>query len=316
MADDPTQSNPAALDLDDHVDQLLEQMDSECARLESNSPAPIGTPEPLPTPPEPATTEPNQTATEPGTADTEPGTPTELDANLDAKVGEMIAEAERAEAEEDPSDAPPPLDAGENDAQNGIVSADPAAAADESAAEGCLADLTSQLLAGDLDFDDDGSFDSTPASNDATGTNTGAVPASGPATSPSSAADAAPAAPVAPKAPSPVVVLASKVGITTKRAAAFALPIGATGVMKIDAPLESRDPAVRQTVGWMALYTAFLGLCVWGYVLLIRTPEPPATQTAGAAMVGEVSAAQGSESSGSIDSGADSASAESVARQD
>lgn len=44
------------------------------------------------------------------------------------------------------------------------------------------------------------------------------------------------------------------------------------------APLRDRPPHVRQMVGWVALVQAFLALCVWGYLLLIRPTQavPPA----------------------------------------
>ncbi|MFT5422960.1 MAG: hypothetical protein ACI89L_000729 [Phycisphaerales bacterium] len=315
MADEQPRSKPAVLDLDEHVDELLEQMDSECARLESSSPSSISKDEPAaaapPEPePEPAVEEPEPVAGEP-----EPTTPSELDADLDAKVGEMIAEAERAETGQDapappPSAAPPPLDSGENDADDGTVAAaEPAA--DTDVAEACLADLTSQLLEGDLDSADDAvpgsavspeaaaASESSPADPSATAPSESAT-----ATTPAVEPDVKPAA----KAPGPVKVLAGKARQASGVAVGLALPVGAKGVMMIDAPLESRDPTVRQTVGWMAIYTGFLALCVWGYLLLVRSPPTPPAAAVPAAMVGE--SVQGTGESGEPGEPAASVSAE------
>ena len=43
----------------------------------------------------------------------------------------------------------------------------------------------------------------------------------------------------------------------------------------ISAPLRDKPQHVRDIVGWNALWLAFLGGCVWMYVLFIRSPEPP-----------------------------------------
>lgn len=43
----------------------------------------------------------------------------------------------------------------------------------------------------------------------------------------------------------------------------------------LSAPLRNKPQHVRDIVGWNALWLAFLGGCVWAYVLFIRSPEPP-----------------------------------------
>lgn len=40
-------------------------------------------------------------------------------------------------------------------------------------------------------------------------------------------------------------------------------------------PLKNANHATRDTIGWVGLWTAFLGVCVWFYVLVLHTPAPP-----------------------------------------
>ncbi len=40
-------------------------------------------------------------------------------------------------------------------------------------------------------------------------------------------------------------------------------------------PLKNTSRGVRDTIGWVGLWTAFLGVCVWFYVLVLHTPAPP-----------------------------------------
>ncbi|MFG0286001.1 MAG: hypothetical protein ACF8R7_16410 [Phycisphaerales bacterium JB039] len=53
-------------------------------------------------------------------------------------------------------------------------------------------------------------------------------------------------------------------------------------------PLHDKPPIARQIVGWLALYTGFLAMCVWVYLLLFRgapegEPPPDAPAIVGAA---------------------------------
>jgi hypothetical protein len=41
------------------------------------------------------------------------------------------------------------------------------------------------------------------------------------------------------------------------------------------APLKDKPQHVRDRIGWHAMWLAFLGVCVWTYVLFIRSPEAP-----------------------------------------
>jgi len=52
------------------------------------------------------------------------------------------------------------------------------------------------------------------------------------------------------------------------RLAAAALPVASA----ISAPLAAKPRIVRDTLGWLALNTLFLGVCVWAYILFVRHP--------------------------------------------
>jgi hypothetical protein len=39
-------------------------------------------------------------------------------------------------------------------------------------------------------------------------------------------------------------------------------------------PLEGKPPRVRDSIGWVAIWTLFLGLCVWAYAVLRPAPVP------------------------------------------
>jgi len=86
---------------------------------------------------------------------------------------------------------------------------------------------------------------------------------------------AAPAAKAAPAAVAPVEA-AAPVAATRKRL----LP-GAPGALALRAmtvlsgPLRNKPKHIRDAVGWMAAVNAFLALCVWGYVFVFRSSNPP-----------------------------------------
>jgi hypothetical protein len=52
-------------------------------------------------------------------------------------------------------------------------------------------------------------------------------------------------------------------------------PYAARGVELSAKPLDGRPAIVRSAVGWVAIYTAFLALCVWSFVLIFRQPDRP-----------------------------------------
>lgn len=52
-------------------------------------------------------------------------------------------------------------------------------------------------------------------------------------------------------------------------------PLAAKAVMLISKPLEGKPPKVRDSIGWVAIWTLFLALCVWAYVLLRPPVEQP-----------------------------------------
>lgn len=53
----------------------------------------------------------------------------------------------------------------------------------------------------------------------------------------------------------------------------LARPIGARVLVLLSKPLEGKPPRVRDSIGWVAIWTLFLAVCVWAY-LMIRSPEP------------------------------------------
>ncbi len=58
------------------------------------------------------------------------------------------------------------------------------------------------------------------------------------------------------------------------RLAALGAPVGARALVVLSKPLESKPPSVRDSIGWVAIWTLFLGLCVWAFVLLRPAPTP------------------------------------------
>ena len=68
---------------------------------------------------------------------------------------------------------------------------------------------------------------------------------------------------------------AARLGSLTIRGIETASPAVARGIEASDRPIQSKPPLVRSAIGWVAMYTAFLAVCVWGYLLLFRSPETP-----------------------------------------
>lgn len=51
-------------------------------------------------------------------------------------------------------------------------------------------------------------------------------------------------------------------------------PVGAKVLVLMSKPLEGKPPRVRDSIGWVAIWTLFLGLCVWAYAVLRPAPVP------------------------------------------
>jgi hypothetical protein len=51
-------------------------------------------------------------------------------------------------------------------------------------------------------------------------------------------------------------------------------PLGAKVLVLMSKPLEGKPPRVRDSIGWVAIWTLFLGLCVWAYAVLRPAPVP------------------------------------------
>jgi hypothetical protein len=66
-------------------------------------------------------------------------------------------------------------------------------------------------------------------------------------------------------------------------ALAAAKPLGARVVIVLSKPLEGKPPSVRDSIGWVALWTLFLAVCVWA-TLLLRSPQPPPARPDASAM--------------------------------
>lgn len=71
-------------------------------------------------------------------------------------------------------------------------------------------------------------------------------------------------------------------------------PLGARALMLMSKPLEKQPTKVRDSIGWVALWTAFLAVCVWGYLLLRPTEQrlPDADATGIAAIESDAGTAQ------------------------
>lgn len=66
---------------------------------------------------------------------------------------------------------------------------------------------------------------------------------------------------------------------SAQQAWAAARPTVARVVLLASKPIEKLSPGKRDTIGWFAVYTAFLAVCVWGFVLLFRKPTSPQPTT-------------------------------------
>ncbi len=72
-----------------------------------------------------------------------------------------------------------------------------------------------------------------------------------------------------------------------KKLAVAAAPAGATVLLLASKPTNKLPAGTRDTIGWLGLYTAFLSICVWGFLLLFRQPTTPAPTTDSVSLIGE-----------------------------
>lgn len=70
----------------------------------------------------------------------------------------------------------------------------------------------------------------------------------------------------------PTWTLTRRAGVTVGRAAE---PYAAKALDLCGKPLSGKPALVRSAIGWVGAYTAFLGVCVWAYLLLFRQPAVP-----------------------------------------
>ncbi len=59
-----------------------------------------------------------------------------------------------------------------------------------------------------------------------------------------------------------------------RAAATHAGPALAEAALAVSKPLREKPKSIRDTVGWIALYTAFLAMCLWVFALGFRSPDP------------------------------------------
>lgn len=57
-------------------------------------------------------------------------------------------------------------------------------------------------------------------------------------------------------------------------------PLGARAMIIVSKPLSKKSPEIRNAVGFIALWTVFLGVVLWSYLLMFRTPNIPEPETA------------------------------------
>lgn len=79
--------------------------------------------------------------------------------------------------------------------------------------------------------------------------------------------------------------LGQRVSPLADRAVTATGPGGAKAILMLSGPLANKSPEVRNAVGWVALWTMFLAVVVWGYALLFSTSSPPTPTQAPSRMV-------------------------------
>ncbi len=63
------------------------------------------------------------------------------------------------------------------------------------------------------------------------------------------------------------------------KVAAGTAPMALAGLAAVSKPLLAKPRVVRDTVGWLAIWTLFLASCVWVYLLFVHKPAPPESRT-------------------------------------
>jgi hypothetical protein len=60
-------------------------------------------------------------------------------------------------------------------------------------------------------------------------------------------------------------------------------------------PTAGLGASTRDTIGWLGLYTAFLAVCVWGFLLFFRKPIMPEPSAETVNIVGTAPEGAGAE---------------------
>jgi len=74
--------------------------------------------------------------------------------------------------------------------------------------------------------------------------------------------------------------LAMAMGTAIVMVITHATPLLARGTILLSKPLAKQSPEVRNAIGFVALWTGFLGVVLWSYLLLFRTPTTPQPEVA------------------------------------
>ncbi len=72
-----------------------------------------------------------------------------------------------------------------------------------------------------------------------------------------------------------MVIGAALVAIIT-----HAAPIAASGMILVSKPLANKSPELRNAVGYIAMWTGFLAIVLWVYLLMFRSPAIPTPESA------------------------------------
>ena len=246
------------------VDTVVEEIDQEASEegLSGEGPAPEST-----------------RAVERFEGDASEDTPPEAESEVDAEAESEVAD----EVDPVPAEAIEEVDPVLAEAINEIEQDPPAEPPSIEELDDELAGLAESIVEGDFE-DAEGNADAasppvvsrveeTPAEDvaeaDDAATESGSE--SSPASEAPAAADGSEEPAAAPKTPSSSPGKAR--GRRTVRGALA--PVGARVLLLIAKPTAGLSTSTRDTIGWLGLYSAFLAICVWGFVLFFRKPIAP-----------------------------------------
>ena len=74
--------------------------------------------------------------------------------------------------------------------------------------------------------------------------------------------------------------LAMALGLAIATTITHTTPLIARGTILLSKPLAKQSPETRNAIGFIAMWTGFLGVVLWSYLLLFRTPTTPQPEVA------------------------------------